>query len=72
MIYSDYAFGTTDLYCDGPSCKNSEQFEGFDGHVDFRGAIKEAREKGWIIKMIDGDWMHFCDQECHNRFVSQT
>jgi len=64
MIDSECTFGTTSIFCDSDDCRNSDQFEGFDCQVDFQGAIKKFKEDGWIIKKVDGDWVHFCDKDC--------
>jgi len=57
-------FGVLEIECDGKGCKRTFEHEGFDGYRDFSGATKEARENGWIITKIDGDWCHFCSKEC--------
>lgn len=58
MIDTDYTFGTTTFACD--ECGNEEEFEGFDGKVDVGGAAKEAKEGGWKIIYVNGDWEHYC------------
>jgi len=59
MIETDRTFGTTTIYCDG--CDEEQEFDGFDGHVDFHKAIKEAKEYGWkMYKDKDGEWAHYC------------
>lgn len=66
MIDNDYTFGTTTISCDAQGCTQSQDFDGFDGKPDFMGAIKEAKEYGWITrKRID--WEHYCSQECLNK-----
>ena len=65
MIETENTFGTTTIYCDG--CSHEETFDGFDGQVDFMGAIKEAKEGGWIMKRVDGEWEHHCSEECRRK-----
>lgn len=64
MIDKDYTFGTCTISCDREGCSSDIVNDGFDGYPDFMGAIDDARKEGWIIKRIDGDWYHFCSQEC--------
>ena len=60
MIDTDRTFGTTTIYCDTKGCNFEQEFEGFDGEVDFYGAIDEAKKSGWKIRKIDGEWHHYC------------
>ena len=59
MLDPDNTFGTITAYCDGEGCGNEEMIDGFDGHVDFIGAVKELKSQGWMIRKTN-EWQHFC------------
>ena len=46
MLDFDNTFGIITAYCDGKNCNHEEDFEGFDGHCDLDGAVKEMKESG--------------------------
>lgn len=48
-----------ELECDHAGCERTE----FIDLRDFRQAIDEARDRGWIVKCQDGVWEHYCCQE---------
>lgn len=59
MVEMDRTFGIITISCDG--CDHEQEFEGFDGLIDFRKAIREAKEDGWKIYIdINGEWAHYC------------
>lgn len=66
MLDFDNTFGTITAYCDEKECDNDETFEGFDGHCDLQGTIKEMKENGWEISRKDGDWFHSCPNHRDN------
>jgi len=47
-----------DIFCD--TCGDADNYEG----TDFYDALKEAREDGWKIKKLFGEWKHYCP-ECN-------
>lgn len=52
--------GVIDMYCDEVGCESVEEFEGFDGHVDFTTASRDACSMGWVIFNTRGSWHHLC------------
>lgn len=60
MIDTDKCFSTTTIYCDSEGCDYDEMFDGFDGHVFVKEAIREAKENGWTMIKVDGEWEHYC------------
>ena len=70
MIETERTFGTTRISCDAEYCKSQDfVHDGFDGYYDVKEACKEAREFGWIIKKIDDEWNHYCDQDCYEKDI---
>lgn len=64
MIEGESTFGNTFIYCDAEDCEQQFMHEGFDGYHDFQEACKEAKEYGWIILKEDGEYYHYCCEEC--------
>ena len=61
MIESEDTFGTTTIYCDVIDCDKDEEFESpIDGIPDHEEAIEEAKENGWEIEKVEGEWEHMC------------
>ena len=65
MLDTDSTFGTSDITCDREGCSSDFTHDGFDGHYDIVEACKEARAFGWVIKKIDGEWVHYCCTGCY-------
>jgi len=61
----EYTFGTVNFYCDNEKCKAEHRFEALiDNYPDIQEASKDAEEYGWIIFKEDGEWYHYCSEEC--------
>lgn len=65
MTTPDNTFGTIDMTCDVVGCVAEEQFDGFDGHVDFVTASRDARAIGWVIFTKNGTWHHLCPRHAN-------
>ncbi len=69
VLETERIFGTTILYCDAKGCNQEQEFEGFDGEVDIKDSIVDAREEGWLVTYMAGEFEHYCSEECFiNRF----
>jgi hypothetical protein len=60
MLEKDHS-GFTTIYCDGELCAEKFEHDGW-GAVDIIGAVEKARDEGWRIKRVDGEWIHFCPE----------
>jgi len=57
-------FGDMEITCD--MCGSNDIYD-----PAFKVALQEAKDDGWIIRKIDGDWRHFCDIECHKEYIDE-
>ncbi len=65
MIESEHTFGTTTIYCDNEYCHCEHYQEAsIDNLPDEEEACEDARTYGWIIFEEDGEWYHYCSEEC--------
>lgn len=42
------------------NCDECSNYLNCDVYEDFGGAIQMAKDEGWKIRKIDGEWQHFC------------
>lgn len=42
------------------TCDNCDDFLETPDASDFREAVEEIKEQGWLVKMLDGEWKHIC------------
>lgn len=48
--------GPISLVCDGVKCH-----EYLDTHCEvFSGALAKAKARGWKVRKVNGEWLHFC------------
>ena len=58
IITYDDDYGLMEIECD--NCGSGVEIE----CSDFSDGIREAKNKGWIMKKVDGDYEHYCCKEC--------
>jgi len=46
----------TGIYCDAPNCRASA----CNHYMSFRAKIRKAQNLGWIIRKINGKFIHHC------------
>lgn len=63
MKETDYDFDQCYVTCDG--CGKTKTIDG----TDYSDVNAELRDRGWIVRKIDNEWMDFCCMDCYKKCV---
>ena len=55
----DYSKRDEEMILDCDICVNTEGF-----HGTWQDCINQAKREGWRLKKHEGEWYHFCCDEC--------
>lgn len=54
----DYQCYVGVIECD--NCGLDDEYEG----EDFYDIVKQSKDNGWLSRMVDNEWQHFCNKNC--------
>lgn len=61
MIEYDNDDETMTMTCDARGCIEDVELEG-----SFQDCVDQAKQLGWKIKNVDGEWLHFCPDDARD------